>query len=274
MEDLYNKIDALFVNGVIQGGLAMIFNIIFYMALNRFLAKLIKKQDWKYKPTIIKVKSIIIYLLLGLSIVSQLTFMKDLASTLLASGGIIAIAIGLASQEAASSMVSGVSILVSKPFQIGDTIVLREQNIRGCVKDIHLTYTIIETIEKNLIMIPNTVMNKAIIENVTEIEDFKVVYLYVDVSYESDLQKAIAIMRDVIENHPLFLDITENDEQVKVPVHCTEFKDSGIALRAKITTRSAGDGFELLSQARIQIKTLFDQNGISIPYPPVHIIQD
>lgn len=274
MEEVLSKIDQLFVNGMVQGILSIVVNCILFMILNRLLNRFINQQQWKQKEMIKKVKTVIIYTLLLVSIVSQITFMKDLVNALLASGGIVAVVVGLASQEAASSMVSGMMILASKPFQIGDTIILQEHNLRGTVKDIKLNHTVIETIEKNLIMIPNTIMNKAIIENVTHTAENKVAYLYVNISFESDIHKAIEIIKNVIRNHPLFFDMTEDETEEKVVVHCMEFKESSISLRAKITTRNVGDSFNLLSDCRIQIKEQFDQNGIVIPYPHVHIKQD
>lgn len=274
MSDLLTKLDGLFVNGAIAGVLSILFNLIFFMWLNKFLNRIISKQSWKQKELIKKVKSIVIYTLLVVSIVSQITFLENLTSTLLTSGGIVAVVVGFASQEAASSIVSGAMILVSKPFQIGDTIILKEQNLRGVVKEIKLNHTVIETVEKNLIMIPNTIMNKAIIENITQETEFKTAYLYVDISYESNIHKAIEIMKTTIASHPLYYDTRESEDEEKVIVHCMEFKDSGISLRAKVTTRSVGDSFTLLSDCRILIKENFDFHGIEIPYPHVHIKQD
>lgn len=267
MEKIYTKIDALFVNGAISGILTIIFNTFFFMFLNRFLNRMIEKQTWKQKAVIKKVKTIIIMTLYFVNIVSQITFMKDLVSTLLASGGIVAVVVGLASQEAASGMVSGMMILSSKPFEIGDTIILQDQGIRGKVIDIKLMHTILENVEKNLIMVPNTIMSKAIIENITQTQENKIAYFNVSVSYECDLNKAIEILKEVISSHPLYL---KNEEIV---VHCMDYEDSGIRLRAKVTTRNAADSFALLSDCRIKVKEEFDKNQIDIPYPHVQVVQ-
>lgn len=273
MADIFTKLDSLFVDGAIAGITSILIYCLLFMMINKVLSKIIDKQTWKYKVTVKRIKSIVLNTLLFVLIVSQITFMKDLSSTLLASGGIVAVVVGLASQEAAGSIVSGMMILASKPFQLGDTIILKEHNLRGTVKEIKMNHTVIETLEKNTLLIPNTIMNKAIIENVTQEADFKTSYLYVDVAYESDLNKAIAIMQDVILKHPLFMDTTTSSDEVKVPVHCMEFKDSGISLRAKVTTKTTGDGFALLSDCRILIKDAFDQNGIEIPYPHLQVIK-
>ena len=219
-----------------------------------------------------KIVNIVITTLLIVSILSQFKFMDKLMQAVLASGGIVAVVVGLASQEAASNLVGGMMILISKPFKIGDTIVLKDNELRGIVKDITLNHTVIETYDKTLVMVPNVTMNKAIIENITHDTEFKVAYVTVDVSYESDLDKAMDIMKEVVVKHPLFYDLDPKSEN-KVPVHCMNLGDSGITLRAKVTTRNAGDSFQLCSDCRLAIKAAFDANGIEIPYPHVHIKQ-
>lgn len=272
MEQIFEKIDQLFVNGFLSGGLTILFSIILFPTFNRILNKLIERHQFQQKKIIYSVKKIILTTLFVLIVSSQFRFMAPFLNAILASGGILAVIIGLASQEAAGSIVSGAMILISKPFKIGDIIILKEQNLRGTVRDIKINHTVIETLEKNLIMIPNTTMNKAIIENLTDSGNYKVSYLSVDISYDSDLNKAIEIMQTVIASHPLFFDTTDNDE-VKIPVHCMDFKDSSISLRAKITTKNIEDGFQICSDCRILIKNAFDEHKIEIPYPHIQIIQ-
>lgn len=268
---IFEKLDSLFVNGSKAGILAIIFYLIIMMIVKKIIRRFIDQKELKHKFMVSKVINIILYTLFTFAILSQFSFASSLLTTLLASGGIVAVVVGLASQEAASNIVGGLMILASKPFSIGDTIILKEYGLRGCVKGITINHTIIETLDKNSVLIPNTVMNKAIIENMTQTSDYKVTYIYVDISYESDIDKAISIMQDVIIKHPLFYDQTTSDDEIKVPVHCMEYKDSGISLRAKVTTRNIDDSFVLCSDCRINIKKAFDENNIEIPYPHVQI---
>lgn len=266
-----DKFDNLFVKGTKAGLIAIVISVLIVSVIKKVSTKIIFKSNLKQKEIIIKIKNIVLSILLGIAILYQFSFMENLMTTLLASGGILAVVIGLASQEAASNIVAGMMILFSKPFNIGDTIILKNQGLRGTVIDINMNHTVIETADKNPIMIPNTVMNKEVIENITQETDYKLSYLYFDISFESDINQAIEIIQNEIIKHPLFYDLTTTSEEIKVPVHCMEFKPNGISLRAKITTRSVGDGFELGSDCRIAIKKAFDENNIEIPYPHVQI---
>ena len=272
LDMMISKIDSLFVNGMLNGIVSILVSLIFIMILKRIVVGFISKSDVKHKRMVIKIVGVCFNGLLAISVLYQFSFMENLMTTLLASGGILAVVIGLASQDAAGNIASGMMILVTKPFVIGDLIILRDEGLRGTVVDINMHHTIIETVDKNPVMIPNTVMNKAIIENITQETDFKYSYLYFDISYESDIDLAISIIRNVIENHELFYSEAVTSD-IKVPVHCMEFKDSSISLRAKVTTRTTGDGFQLGSDCRILIKKEFDKNNISIPYPQVQIHQ-
>lgn len=271
---IFEKFDNLFVNGTKAGVIAILISIVIISIIKKVSTSIIHKTNWKQKEMIIKIKNVILSVLLLISILYQFSFMENLMTTLLASGGILAVVIGLASQEAASNIVAGMMILISKPFNIGDTIILKNQGLRGTVIDINMNHTVIETVDKNPIMIPNTVMNKEVIENITQETEYKFIYLYFDISYESDINQAIEIIKNEVERHPLFFDVTVNPEDEKVPVHCMEFKDSSISLRAKVTTRNAADGFQLSSDCRISIKKAFDENGIEIPYPHMQIINE
>ena len=68
--------------------------------------------------------------------------LRTFATSILASAGIMAMAIGLASQEALSNFVSGIFIILAKPFRIGDMVSL-DSGQTGKVTEIAIRHTII-----------------------------------------------------------------------------------------------------------------------------------
>lgn len=273
MEKIYNQIDNLFTNGVISGIISILISGLILLIINKLLNKFIGNRWPENNITQKRVKKIILVCVFLSIMCNEIKFLKTFATALLASGGIVAVIVGLASQEAASNLINGSMILAYKPYKIGDYIVVQGYNVKGTVIDISLRHSIIETIEKTQVIVPNDIMNKSIIENITQIESVKANYLYIDISYESDIDKAISIIQDITKKHPLFIDGRKNEEDEAVPVIVYELKDSGISLRATVTSEDHARGFQLLADIRKEIVEKFKEEGIDIPYPHVHIIK-
>ncbi|MDE6195739.1 MAG: mechanosensitive ion channel, partial [Erysipelotrichaceae bacterium] len=107
---------------------------------------------------------------------------------------------------------------------------------------------------------------------VSSVESHKANFLYIGISYESDLNKAMKIMEEEIIAHPNFLDIRskEEQEQKQVPaviIRLIDFAESSMQLRATVYSKNNAEGFAMLSDLRISIKKRFDKENIEIPYP-------
>ena len=243
------------------------------IAINKLLNKFIKKK-WPDNYVLQKrIKKIILITIFLAIICSEVKFLKSFATALLASGGIVAVVIGLASQEAAGNLINGAMIMAYKPYKIGDFIVVTGHNVRGTVIDISLRHSVIETLEKTQMIVPNDIMNKAIIENISQIEHVKANYLYIDISYESDIDQAIKVIQDLVVKHPLFIDGRKDKKDPLVPVIVSDLKDSSIQLRATITSEDNVQGFQMLADIRKDLVTEFKKEGIEIPYPHMHIVK-
>lgn len=273
MENVYKQLDSIFEHGLINSSISILLVLVFVIILNHILNNFIQK---KYSHNLLmakRIKKVVLITIVLWSVFAQIKPLQSLATTLLASGGIIAVVVGLASQEAASNMINGLMIYAYKPFVANDYINIIDHNVTGTVLDITLRHTIIETLEKTQVIIPNTIMNNAVIENISNVPDKKANYLYIDISYESDIDKAIALIQEECSTHPLLIDPRTAQEKKQnvtmIPVRCVEFKDSGIALRATVYSKDNAEGFIMLSDLRIKVKKAFDHHGIEIPYPHV-----
>lgn len=271
MNEIFLKIDSFFKDGLINSIVSVVIVVIILLFINALLNKIIKKQ-WEEKyPMIHRIKRIVLYTIAFISILTQFKGLDAILSGLLASGGILAILIGLASQEVASDILSGIMIVIYKPYKIGDLIFVSEHNVQGCVLDISIRHTVIETSGKTQITVPNTIMNKAIVENISNVSNQKKNHLFVDIAYNSDVEKAIAIIQEESMKHPLFVD-ARTKEEIKnnvpaVRVHCIDFKESSVGLRASIYTKDNVAGFQMLSDLRISILKRFQEEGVEIPFP-------
>lgn len=211
-----------------------------------------------------------IYIIGGAAILSLIPGMEKVSNSILASAGIMAMAVGLASQEALSNIVGGLFIIFSRPFKVGDFIQV-DDVIVGTVMEITLRHTVIKNVENRMILIPNNKINSSTIVNSSYGDTSTCAFIEVGVSYNTDLDRAMSVMRSVIMAHPLLIDKrTDDDKNAGVPqviVRVMSLGDSSITLRAWAWAATTGDAFVLKCDLLKEIKERFDAEKIEIPYP-------
>lgn len=259
---------------VIFTSIILITIVLAYLA-NRFFKRLIRRstEEMKNDPTnyqfLRHVITALIYII-GFSIaIYSMPNLRALASSLLAGAGILAVAIGFASQHALSNVISGVFIIVFKPFRVNDRVKLREMT--GIIEDITLRHTVIRDFENKRIIIPNSLMSEEIIIN-SDIGENKICkWIDVRISYNSNIGKAKEIIQREILHHPLHIDprtpkqIEEGDELA--PIRVMGLGESSINLRGWAWAKDSADAFKMACDLYEAIKVKFDEEGIEIPFP-------
>jgi small-conductance mechanosensitive channel len=196
--------------------------------------------------------------------------LRTIGITLFAGAGIFAAIIGFASQEAFSNIISGIFIVIFKPFRVGDNIRVGDIH-KGVVEDITLRHTIINNFENRRIIIPNTVISSQTIINSTIEEEKTCTFIEVGISYETDPDKAIKVLREVVENHPNCIDNRTLDEKEngmpRVVVRVISFGESSVNLRAYGWAATSGDGFVMKCDVLESLIHRFNREGIEFPYP-------
>lgn len=214
--------------------------------------------------------SFVIFLIAFIVIFYSIPSLRALGVTLFASAGIVAAIIGFASQAAFSNIISGIFIVIFKPFRVDDIIMIGT-NMQGTVEDITLRHTVIRSFENRRIVIPNSVISNEVIINSTITEERVCIFLEMGISYDSDMDKAMAIMAEEALKHPLCIDGRTPDEieegAPKVRTRVIGFGDSSVNLRAWVWAPSSPEGFELKCDLFRSIKLRFDAEGIEIPFP-------
>lgn len=213
--------------------------------------------------------SFIIFMLTTMIVFYRIPELRSLSTTLFAGAGVFAAVLAFASQAAFSNIISGVFIVIFKPFRVGDLIAIGA-NINGYVKDITLRHTVINDFENKMIVIPNAQISSDTIINY-HIDDQRLCrHLYFNISFDSDVDLAIDIMQDEIKNHKFYKDFrTQEDldfgiQEVKIIVR--EITDNAVRLRASVWSDNPEESWILYTDMNRQIKKRFDIEGIKIPY--------
>lgn len=211
-----------------------------------------------------------VYIIGIAAFLSLIPGMEKVSNSILASAGILAMAVGLASQEALSNIVSGLFIIFSRPFKVGDFIKV-DETVVGTVTEITLRHTVIRNAENRIILIPNSKINSSTIINSSFGDCSTCSFIEIGVSYATDLDKAIGVMRDEIMRHPLLADHRTTAEKEngtpQVVIRVIDLGDSAITLRAWAWANSSGDAFVLKCDLLKALKERFDREQIEIPYP-------
>lgn len=211
----------------------------------------------------------VIYLLGFAFALIQIPEFKIIGHSVLAGAGMISLVAGLASQQALSNIVSGIFLVIFKPFRINDKITIN--NFVGTVEDINLRQVVLKDAENNRIIIPNAVISNQIIVNTNMHDTKSCKIIEIGIGYDSDVEKALEIMKDEIAKHPLFVDTrTAETKKQKAPLviaRVVALADSSVTLKAWAWAKNSTDGFAMYCDLLQSIKKRFDEANIDIPYP-------
>ncbi len=171
--------------------------------------------------------------------------------------GAASLSIGLALQGTLGNVASGLMILFTKPYRIGDSV--RIGDTSGRVHRLGLFNTEIDNVENIRVYVPNTKIFSNEIANISTNGALKL-ELKVDIGYEADLDATLSLLTDVARAQPDHI----QSHEVWVGLH--EFAASGITVRMWIWVVPA-HALNARSRWMIDVKRALDGAGVDIPYP-------
>lgn len=196
--------------------------------------------------------------------------LRGFGDTLLTGAGILAAIVGFASQSAFSNIVSGVFLVIFRPFSVGDRVRIG-QLYSGDVEDITLRHTVIRDFENKRIVIPNTVISNEVIINSTIVDEKVCMFIEFGISLDAEIQKAQHIIQQEAMKNQYCIDNRSEEERTKgehaVMVRVMGFTEVAAQLRGYAWARNPNEGFELKCELNKIIKERFDKEGISMAIP-------
>ena len=181
--------------------------------------------------------------------------------------GSAGLTIGLALQGSLSNFAGGVLIITTKPFHVGNYIIV-SGGPEGTVDEIGLLYTKMHTPDEKLIVVPNGTLANSTIHTVAPKGERRI-ELQIGISYSADIALAKKTVLDVISKHENL--IRPNDTTVFV----AETADSAVILEFRCWA-PASVFFSEKAAILEEVKLAFDAAGIEIPFGQldVHIKND
>jgi len=184
---------------------------------------------------------------------------------ILASAGILGVAIGLGAQSIFKDMINGILILVEDQYNVGEVVNIA--GLKGTVEDLSLRRTSVRDADGTLYIIPNSQI--ATVSNLSR--DFSIASLNVSVDASANPDKVIALLTRLandVRNDPIFKDIAVSDPVVpgvdKIDGRAVTYP---IQIRVRVNQR---DG--VLRELRRRIILAFEKDGIPLGNDPANML--
>lgn len=214
--------------------------------------------------------SFLVFMMIVIIIFTFIPEFNKLGMSLMASAGLLAAIIGFAAQQAFSNIVSGIFVVIFKPFGVGDYIRVGNLNY-GEVEDITLRHTVIRNPENRRVIIPNSVISSETILN-SSISDLKICTQFeIRIAYSSSIDKAMKLIQTHAGSHPNLLDNRSDTDKKNnlhpVNVRVVELAEYSVILRVYAWAEDPGKAFVMKCDLMKTIKECFEENDIEIPFP-------
>lgn len=227
--------------------------------------KIFKQPDKIHLKFIRSFLKVFVCIIAIVCILNNFEGFQTFSATILTSSSLLIAVLGFACQSSLTDFIAGIFISFFKPFDINDRITLKDKNISGTIEDVTIRHTVIKTFTNSRLIIPNSLMNQAVVENNHMTDARSGNFMDVLVSYDTDLDKAKEVIIHCIESHPETISIDETKDHYTY-VFTREFAESGIWLRANVWTETVDANFRVCSEIRDSILKEFRKNHIEIPY--------
>ena len=178
-------------------------------------------------------------------------------TALVAGVGVAGFVIGFALKDVMANFASGVLLIVRQPFKVGNFV--RVGGEEGFIEELNVFSTVLRTPDNKVVVLPNAKVWGETIVNYAGYETRRM-ELKVGISYSSDMDKAIATVKGILEEDKRILKEPEPFVGVK------ELGESGIDLIIRPWVKLA-DYWPVYFDLTKKVKEEFDRSGIEIPFP-------
>ncbi|MDD4335566.1 MAG: mechanosensitive ion channel family protein [Desulfotomaculaceae bacterium] len=201
--------------------------------------------------------SVITYIIFFIAFIMVLQIFNVNTSAILASAGILGLAVGFGAQNLVKDVISGFFILFENQFNVGEYVVIDE--VEGTVEEIGLRTCKIRQWTGQLNIIPNG--------EITRVTNYNrgpmLALVIVGIAYEEDIDQAIAVLRQECE--AAFREIKAIIDLPQV-LGVTDLNDSSVNI-CVVAPSVPGEYWGVERELRRRFKNVLDRAGIEIPYP-------
>ena len=178
--------------------------------------------------------------------------------------GGLGVGIGFGLQNIVNNFFSGLILLFERPIKVGDLLVIDGQ--WGTVKDIRVRSTVFETVERSVLIIPNSdLISNKILNWTFNGKGPNRLTLKIGVAYNSDVHQVTSIINQIC---------TDNHRVLKEPppqVYFKAYGDSSLDFTVWVFVRTPSDRVPATHELNAAIFDAFNRHGIEFPYPQMDL---
>jgi small conductance mechanosensitive channel len=248
---------------VTQYGLRIVVALIIFV-IGRIIAKAVANGSQrvmlkaKVDETLASfLRNIIYYALIAAVVIAALGQAGINVTSFLAVLGAAGLAVGLALKDSLSNFAAGVMLILLKFFRKGDYVTAG--GVSGTVTAINIFNTVLTTPDNMVITVPNSAILGGTITNVTA-NDTRRVDLVFGIGYGDDLLKAKKTLERIVSEEPRVL------AEPAPTIEVSELADSSVNFVVRPWCKTS-DYWGVYFALTEKVKLVFDQEGISIPFP-------
>ncbi|NLY19266.1 MAG: mechanosensitive ion channel family protein [Clostridiaceae bacterium] len=206
----------------------------------------------------------IIVVVLGISVIAK-EWSYDLGA-ILAGLGLGGLAFALAAQETLANFFGGVTIMVDKPFVVGE--IIKASGVEGTVEDIGFRSTRVRTFDQGLITVPNSVLAKGPVTNVSKMGKRRVSF-NLGIKYStniSNIENLLNRIRTMLSEH-------SGIHSDPIHVYFSNFGDSALELSILYYTKAIDYRNFMITKEDVNLKIMriLDEMGIEVAFPSASV---
>ena len=226
--------------------------------VGRWLAKWLEKallhldMEPPVRQLLVRIGRIVVFLLFGIMALQNLGV--ELLP-LIAGLGVAGAGIAFAMQGLLSNLIAGMTIIMTKPFRVGEYIGIA--GVEGTVDSITLFQSTLTHADRSRVVVPNRKIVGEILHNYGKIRQLDV---QVGVGYETDLTAALALVQEILNANPRVL------RDVAPAIGVARLADSSVNIAIKPWV-SVSDYGAAAGEVNKAVLETFRTRGISIPFP-------
>lgn len=240
----------------LKNGLILIFFVVIYIVATKGMDKVVQKHNNLTNTFLANASKTAIIMIGVITLLSQYDSFRDVFKSLLTNSAILVAVVGFTLQNSIKNVIAGTLLLSADTFKVGDRIRIPKEDISGEIEELTLRHAKIKLVTSERAIVPNYLLNDAVVINNNLYNEETCYPLIVPVSTTKDIRLAKKLVEEIIENHEDV--IKKNDSNTIV----TTLQPNVVEIHTLVWTNNLQDSFRVLSELRIQVLESFQENGI------------